>query len=501
MTRWTRLSAFTPAVRRRPLSSLASLASFSVGLWAFGLFYVLLSSMASAAPVTLAWDPVSDSDLAGYKLYYGNASGQYSFSVNVSDTTTTSLSGLDQNRIYYIAVTAYDTSGNESGFSNEVSYDLSKIDTDGDGLNDWDEISVYKTDPNLADTDGDGLSDGKEVAGGTDPRQADTDGDGVKDGAEVQQGTNPKDASSFLPQNLPEIPRWQMKVVSVDSEELTGADGRAQNAIDGNNQTIWQTQWSGTSPQPPHEIVLSLGTPYTVGGFTYLPRQDGSLDGTVAKYSFYVSADSVNWGKPVFEGTFGKNANKKKVLFAGHAGKFVRLVAKSEVNGKPWTSAAEIRVLGTPVAAPALVEIPQSQMSVVFVDSEEDTVEDGRAENAIDGDPNTLWHTEWYASAPEHPHKLDIALGGTYEVWGLSYLPRQDGCPNGTILRYTIYVSMDGVKWGNAVATGTWTKDTTEKELTFLGKTGQFVRFVAQAEVNGNPWTSAAEINILGVPK
>ncbi len=256
MTRWTRLSAFTPAVRRRPLSSLASLASFSVGLWAFGLFYVLLSSMASAAPVTLAWDPVSDSDLAGYKLYYGNASGQYSFSVNVSDTTTTSLSGLDQNRIYYIAVTAYDTSGNESGFSNEVSYDLSKIDTDGDGLNDWDEISVYKTDPNLADTDGDGLSDGKEVTRyGTDPRQADTDGDGVKDGAEVQQGTNPKDASSFLPQNLPEIPRWQMKVVSVDSEELTGADGRAQNAIDGNNKTIWQTQWSGASPQPPHEIV------------------------------------------------------------------------------------------------------------------------------------------------------------------------------------------------------------------------------------------------------
>ena len=35
----------------------------------------------------------------------------------------------------------------------------------------------------------------------------------------------------------------------------------------------------------------------------------------------------------------------------------------------------------------------------------------------------------------------------------------------------------------------------------FLGKTGRFVRFVAQAEVNGNPWTSAAEINILGVPK
>jgi hypothetical protein len=67
-------------------------------------------------------------------------------------------------------------------------YDLSQLDTDGDGLNDLEEISVSKTNPNRADTDGDGLSDGQEVTRyGTDPRQADTDGDGVTDGAEVKQ--------------------------------------------------------------------------------------------------------------------------------------------------------------------------------------------------------------------------------------------------------------------------------------------------------------------------
>ena len=37
-----------------------------------------------------------------------------------------------------------------------MTYDLSQIDTDGDGLSDWDEISVYKTDLMCADTDGDG---------------------------------------------------------------------------------------------------------------------------------------------------------------------------------------------------------------------------------------------------------------------------------------------------------------------------------------------------------
>ena len=55
--------------RRKTASFLPSFhTSYSIGLWAFGLLYLLLSSMASAAPVTLAWDPVSDSNLAGYKL-------------------------------------------------------------------------------------------------------------------------------------------------------------------------------------------------------------------------------------------------------------------------------------------------------------------------------------------------------------------------------------------------------------------------------------------------
>ena len=153
-----------------------------------------------------------------------------------------------------------------------------------------------------------------------------------------------------------------MKGISVDSVELNGADGRARNAIDDNNTTIWQTESYSSSPKPPHEIVIWLGGHYTVGGFTYLPHQDGSLEGTVSKCSLYVSADSVNSGNPVVSGSFAKNANKKQVLFAGRVGQYVRFVAKSEVNGKPWTSTAEIRVLGTPVAVPALVEIPQSQI-------------------------------------------------------------------------------------------------------------------------------------------
>jgi hypothetical protein len=70
-------------------------------------------------------------------------------------------------------------------------------DTDGDGLDDGEEINIYGTDPNAADTDGDGLDDGEEINDfGTDPNLADTDGDGLDDGVEIGQGTDPADADS-----------------------------------------------------------------------------------------------------------------------------------------------------------------------------------------------------------------------------------------------------------------------------------------------------------------
>lgn len=60
------------------------------------------------------------------------------------------------------------------------------VDTDGDGLTDGDETTIYGTDPLLADTDGDGLTDGEEVnIYLTDPLLADTDGDNLQDGLEV----------------------------------------------------------------------------------------------------------------------------------------------------------------------------------------------------------------------------------------------------------------------------------------------------------------------------
>jgi hypothetical protein len=156
------------ALHRGNLPNSSSLAPWVIRLWVLS-FLLLVVPSAFATQLTLQWDASPSSQVAGYKVYYGYASRQYSMNVDAGQSTTAALSNLKDAQICYFAVTTYDTYGNESTFSNEVSYDLAKADTDKDGLSDWEEISLYKTDPNQADTDGDGIANDVEVSKGSNP--------------------------------------------------------------------------------------------------------------------------------------------------------------------------------------------------------------------------------------------------------------------------------------------------------------------------------------------
>ncbi|NHJ49923.1 MAG: hypothetical protein FK733_19175 [Asgard group archaeon] len=76
------------------------------------------------------------------------------------------------------------------------------LDSDGDGVTDYDEINTYLTDPYDVDSDDDGVSDGIEILSiFTDPLDSDTDNDGLTDGEEYTTGldgviTNPSDADT-----------------------------------------------------------------------------------------------------------------------------------------------------------------------------------------------------------------------------------------------------------------------------------------------------------------
>lgn len=136
-----------------------------------------------------------------------------------------------------------------------------------------------------------------------------------------------------------------LTVVKADSEETSGDNGKAANAVDGNPGTFWHTQWQDASPAHPHEIIIQLSEPVTIKGFTYLPRQDGSENGTIKDYEFYVSDDGIKFGEPVKKGAFEPGKEKKTVTFEPRKCRYFKLRAMSEINGGAWTSAAEIGIV------------------------------------------------------------------------------------------------------------------------------------------------------------
>ncbi|TMR06740.1 discoidin domain-containing protein [Actinomadura soli] len=114
-------------------------------------------------------------------------------------------------------------------------------------------------------------------------------------------------------------------------------------------------------------------------------------------------------------------------------------------------------------------------------------------EKAVDGNPGTIWHTEW--SPPVTlPQSITVHLDGVRKIGSLQYLPRQDGSPNGDILDYTIEVSTDGITF-TEVAKGTWAASKAAKTVTFDPVDAELVRLTSSRS-GGGAYASAAEITV-----
>ena len=90
---------------------------------AFGILF-FGANVVLAGTVSLQWDPNTEADLAGYKLHYGTSSrtvGPYTEMQTIPNKAATSGEVTLEPGVYFFALKAYDVSGLESGFSNEVS--------------------------------------------------------------------------------------------------------------------------------------------------------------------------------------------------------------------------------------------------------------------------------------------------------------------------------------------------------------------------------------------
>lgn len=285
---------------------------------------------------------------------------------------------------------------------------------------------------------------------------------------------------------------------AASDEETVGEDGRAVNVLDGNPGTLWHSKWTAPATPLPHSLTIDMHRTAVVSALVYRPRSNGP-NGRVGVYAIALSADGVTWTPPVATGTLPDDSTVKTLNFAAQGTRFVRLTATTEAGNRgPWTSAAEIDLLGDPGLPASVVELPVTGWTATASD-EETAAENNRAGNVLDGDATTLWHSKWSGTPTALPHSITLDMHADQRISALSYTPRVSGA-NGRIGAYSIAASLDGVTFGAPLATGTWKDDDTVKSATFTAPTtARFVRLTATTEAGGRgPWSSAAEIRLSG---
>jgi beta-galactosidase len=135
----------------------------------------------------------------------------------------------------------------------------------------------------------------------------------------------------------------------VRASSFQADEGPPQNAIDGNPETFWHSEYDPHEAKPPHEIVIDLAKDTWISGFKYLPRQDGGENGNVRSYEIYLGNSPELQTTLAAKGNFGRGFGQKIARFkATMKARYIRFVCLSEQNGGPYASAAELDIIRDP---------------------------------------------------------------------------------------------------------------------------------------------------------
>jgi hypothetical protein len=103
---------------------------------------IIGSHYAAAASVSLAWSQSSDTNVVGYNVYYGTASGVYTNNVTVGNSPNATISNLVPGITYYFAAAAFDALGNQGALSNETQFIVPGLLTLSAGANPGDPMVI-----------------------------------------------------------------------------------------------------------------------------------------------------------------------------------------------------------------------------------------------------------------------------------------------------------------------------------------------------------------------
>jgi hypothetical protein len=138
------------------------------------------------------------------------------------------------------------------------------------------------------------------------------------------------------------------------------------------------------------------------------------------------------------------------------------------------------------------------QLGAKLLSADSEDRENGNtADRAIDGDPDTIWHTRWQPRNDPMPHQLILDLGREVTLKGITYLPRQD-MANGRIAEAEVFCSTDPNAWPAPSAEAKWPDTGELQTLQFQQPVkARYLKVVAKAEVNGNPFAAIAEVDVV----
>lgn len=154
-------------------------------------------------------------------------------------------------------------------------------------------------------------------------------------------------------QNILDKNGWT--VVSKSSEETSGegSNGRAQQIVDGDDNTYWHPQWKSSTAQLPHTIVVDMQATKNVGGFQI--KQGDNSNRYIKAYDIYGSTDNKSWTLLCSDDNAPVKSEFRNILDAAVDIRYFKIVVREvKANDGPFVRIYEVDVAsGNTIVSPS----------------------------------------------------------------------------------------------------------------------------------------------------